>query len=119
MSVRPGKLENCIYTWDGKAGLFRYAPEIPGLNPIAHPESRTVTVHEVFYGVPYNDRTYRWIHGKMVLVADDGRTEGSENPKCSSTDYCMRLVRGEMVVTAEQPAANLLLQWGGGPGERS
>jgi len=99
-----GKLGYCIYTWDRKAGLFRYAPEIPGLNPIAHPENKTITVHEDFYGVPYNDRTYRWSHGKMVLVADDGRTEGSENPKCHSTDYCMRLIKGEMVVTTEKPA---------------
>jgi hypothetical protein len=98
-----GKSGYCIYTWDRRVGRFRYAPEIPALDPVVHRENRTITVHEDFQGVPYRDSTYRWIGGKVELIEEDGRVEGSETDGCHSTDYCSRLIKGEMVITAEQP----------------
>jgi hypothetical protein len=50
----------CIYLWDHSAGRFRYAPEIPAINPLPHPENKTITVHQDLFGGVFSDSTYRW-----------------------------------------------------------
>jgi hypothetical protein len=94
----------CIYLWDDSAGRFRYAPEIPSINPLPHPESKTITVHQDFQGGPYIDITYRWNGTKVESIEENGRSYGSQNPECGFTDYCSRLINGEITITAERPA---------------
>jgi hypothetical protein len=90
---------------DQKRGHFRDAPEIPTLDPVAHAETRTITVHEEWQGGLYADRTYRWNHAKVELIEENGRLYGSDNPKCGFTDFCSRLRNGKMVTTAERASA--------------
>jgi hypothetical protein len=94
----------CIYLWDHSAGRFRYAPEIPAINPLPHPENKTITVHQDLFGGVLSDSTYRWEGAKLELVEENGRVSGSENPECGFTDYCSRLINGEITITAERPA---------------
>jgi hypothetical protein len=95
----------CVYTWDQRTARFRYAPEIPGPDPVPHPESKTITVHQDFQSGPFNDRAYQWKAGKVELIEESGATDGSTDPKCASTWYCMRPVNGEMVVVTDLPFA--------------
>jgi len=93
----------CIYTWSEQGGRFRYAPEIPRVDPIPDQVHKTITVHEDWQGGVYSDSTYRWIGTKLELIEKNGRVSGSENPQCGFTDYCSKLVKGNMVTTAERP----------------
>jgi hypothetical protein len=94
----------CIYLWDNKNGRFRYAPEIPAVNPVPHPEDRTVSVHQDWQGGLYADSTYRWTGAKFELVEEHGRVYGSDDPQCGFTDHCDKLVNGEMITTLWKPA---------------
>jgi hypothetical protein len=99
-----GKSVYCIYTWDQRTGRFRYAPEIPSVDPVAHPENKTITVHEDFLFGPYSDRTYRWKRGKVELIEEHGLYYGTtDDPKCRFIYTCSRLVHGKMVTTAGSP----------------
>lgn len=93
----------CIYTWDNKSGHFRYAPEIPGLNPVPHPENKTITVHQDWMGGAYADSTYRWNGAKTEEIEFHGRGYGSDDPKCGFTDHCNKLINGQMVITLWRP----------------
>lgn len=94
----------CIFVWDDKARQFRYAPEFPNVNPEPHPATKTITVHQDYFGGVYQDRTHRWNGAKIELVEENGNTNGSEDPNCGFTSYCSRLINGEMVITAERPS---------------
>src|ERR1700694_4822377 len=81
-----------------------YAPAFPDVNPEPHPATKTITVHQDYFGGVYQDRTYRWNGAKIELVEENGNTNGSEDPDCGFTSYCSRLINGEMVITAEKPS---------------
>jgi hypothetical protein len=89
----------CIYAWDNKSGRFRAAPEIPAVNPVPHPESKTLTVHQDWQGGVYADSTYRWTGAKFDLIEEYGRVYGSNDSKCAFTDHCDKLINGKMVNT--------------------
>jgi len=93
----------CIYVWDDRSGHFRHAPEIPTVNPVPHPENRTLTVHQDWQGGLYADSTYRWIGAKFELIEEHGRVYGSDNPRCGFTDHCDKLVSGKMITTLWRP----------------
>jgi hypothetical protein len=93
----------CIYLWDDQTGRFRYAPEIPSVDPIPHPENKTITVDQDFFGGVFSHSTYRWQAAKLELVEENGMVSGSEDPNCGFTSYCSRLINGEITITAERP----------------
>jgi hypothetical protein len=95
----------CVYTWDNNSGQFRYAPEIPGPNPVPHPGSKTITVHQDWMGGVYADTTYRWTGSNFVETERSGRAFGSDRPQCGFTDHCEKLISGEMVTTLWRPIA--------------
>ncbi len=97
-----GKSIYCIYTWDERNARFRYAPEIPAIDPIAHPRNRTITVHEEWFGGVYTNSTYRWKAAKLELICESGRLTAMRNPRCGFTDFCSMLIHGKMVITAEK-----------------
>lgn len=99
-----GKSLFCIYVWNPRDGLFRDAPEIPDMDPVAHPGNKTITVHEDLFGGVFNDRINRWSGPTVQLVVENGRLYGSKRPDCGFTDYCSRLINGKMVTTAERPS---------------
>jgi hypothetical protein len=90
----------CIYVWDQKLERFRSAPEIPDIDPVAHPESQTITVHIDWPAGGWSDSTYRWRGNKPELIEEDGRRSANRN-NCG-TDYCSRLINGKMLTTAEK-----------------
>jgi hypothetical protein len=92
----------CIYTWDNKSGRFRYAPEIPLPNPVPHPETKTITVHQDWMGGIYADSTYRWTGAKFQLIEEHGRLDGTGS-KCAFVDHCEKLVNGQMITTLWRP----------------
>jgi hypothetical protein len=92
----------CIYLWDPKLERFRYTSEVPDIDPVAHPETQTITAHIDWPAGGWSDSTYRWRAGKAELIEENGR-RGAERGNCG-TDYCSRLIAGKMVITAEQPA---------------
>lgn len=100
-----GKSIYCIYTWNPREGSFRHAPEIPDMDPIAHPENKTITVHNDLFGGVFIDSTYRLSNGKSQLVVENGRVSGSSRADCGFTDYCSRLINGKMVTTVSRPSA--------------
>jgi hypothetical protein len=94
----------CIYLWDPQSGRFRDAPEdFPSMNPVVHPESRTLTVHRDWMGGIYADTTFWWNGAKYEEVESSGRSSTSDDPKCSFTDHCVRLINGKMVTTLQRP----------------
>jgi hypothetical protein len=93
----------CIYTWDNNNGRFRYAPEIPSANPVAHPENKTITVHRAWEGGIYADSTYRWAGASLPLIEEHGRVTGSDDPKCALTDHCDKVIGGNMITTLWRP----------------
>jgi hypothetical protein len=93
----------CVYIWDNKSGRFRYAPEIPEVNPVAHPENKTITVHQDWMGGVYADTTYRWTGSKFVEIERSGRVSGSDRPQCGFTDHCEKLIDGKMLTTLWRP----------------
>src|SRR5262249_51328657 len=93
----------CIYAWNPKGGAFRHASEIPDTDPVAHPENKTITVHEDFFGGVFIDRTYRLINGRAQLVVENARVSGSNCADCGFTDYCSWLINGKMVTTVLRP----------------
>ncbi len=93
----------CIYVWDEKSGHFRYAPELPSINPVPHPESKTITVHQDWQGGIYRDSTFRWAGADLELINESGRVFGSDVKECSFTDYCDKRINGKMLTTLWRP----------------
>lgn len=99
-----GKSVFCIFMWNQKAQQFRYEPGMPG-DPVPHPDTKTITNHEDWFGCVWKDSTYHWIAPhKLELLEEHGRLYGSNNTKCGFTDFCSRLIDGKMRTIAEQPA---------------
>jgi hypothetical protein len=104
-----GKQLYCIYLWDSKTGRFRYSQEVTkvGTNIEAHPEDKTLTTREDWMFGPWQERTYRWRAGKLILfeqVSLLGSWSPSEGQKsCGFTYTCSRLIRGKMVDTLKKP----------------
>ena len=99
-----GKSLFCIYVWNPQDERFAYSAEIPDMDPVAHPQNQTITVHEDWFGGVFSDRTYRWSGATVKLVVENGRLYGSERPDCGFTEYCSRLINGKMVTSAERPS---------------
>ena len=102
-----GKRVECIYLWDTKTGHFRYSPEVSDLvDPVAHPENKTISSWEDWMGGAYESSTYRWAGVKLELIEQYGLYGdwGSQTDKqCGFSFTCRRLVNGEMVTTLEKP----------------
>ena len=96
----------CIYLWDKETGRFSYSKDLTeiAVNLEPHPENKTLTAHEDWFGGVYADRTYHWIGAKLELIEERGRLYGSSDPKCGFTDHCEELVNGKMITTLERPA---------------
>jgi hypothetical protein len=98
----------CIYLWDAKAGRFRYSQDVTNIatNIEAHPDDRTITTHEDWMFGPWQDSTYRWRAGKLILVEQVsllGSWSPSEGQKgCGFTYTCSRLIRGKMIDTLKK-----------------
>lgn len=96
----------CIYTWGQEKQRFKYAPEIPSLDPVPHPKQRTITVHHELFGGTWTDETYLWKDSRFKLIERNGHfLYGSTDPHCLRSDYCSRLINGQMVTTAEKQTA--------------
>jgi hypothetical protein len=94
-----GKSIFCVYLWDEKAGRFRYEPQIPSPDPIPHPENKTITTHNEYFGGTHSDSVYVWIAGKVTEIAtwglsNEGDTLGRS--KCPWTTYCDKRINGKM-----------------------
>lgn len=93
----------CIFTWDNKSAQFKYAPEIPGPNPIPHPENKTITTHKDWMGGIYTDSVHKWTGVKFILIESSGRTGNTGDRRCGFADHCEKMVRGKMVTTLWRP----------------
>lgn len=105
-----GKSLYCIYLWDPKLGRFKYSSEITkvGTNIEAHPDNQTLATHEDWMFGPWQDSTYRWRAGKLVLVEQVSLLGSWSVPVggqkgCGFTYTCSRLIRGKMVDTLKKP----------------
>ncbi|HME57422.1 MAG TPA: hypothetical protein VKF63_03730 [Terracidiphilus sp.] len=103
-----GKKSYCIFLWDNKAKLFRYSNELAelSLNPVPHPENKTLTTREDWQGGASQESTYRWNSGKLEMIEQDsllGDWSQQTDKQCGFTFTCNRLVNGEMVTTLEKP----------------
>lgn len=101
----------CIYLWDNKAGRFRYSNALSELavNPVPHPESKTVMMHENWQGGFWTESIYRWNGARPELIEQNGlRGDGilSSIQKCAFTFTCSRLVDGKMITTLEKPVCS-------------
>lgn len=94
----------CIFTWDNKSARFQYAPAVPNPNPVAHPENKTITVHQDWMGGAYADTIYHWTGGKYAITESSGRGYAIDDPnKCHFVDHCEKLIRGKLVTTLMRP----------------
>jgi len=59
-------------------------------------------VHEDFFGGVFINSTYRWNGPKVELIEENGTVSGSANPDCGFTEYCSRLIDGQMRATASR-----------------
>jgi hypothetical protein len=99
-----GKSLFCIYVWNAKGDRFTEAPEIPDTDPVAHADTRTISVHEDFFGGVFTDSIYKWSGSKLGLILESGRLYGSDKPTCGFTDFCRQLINGKLVDTALRPS---------------
>lgn len=97
----------CIYLWDDKTGRFRYSNALSELavNPLPHPENKTIKMHEDWPGGLWTESTYRWNGVKPELIEQnslrgDGRLLSNET--CGFNFTCSRLVNGKMIITLEK-----------------
>ena len=104
-----GKSLYCIYLWDSKTGRFRYSQEVTNVatNIEAHPDDKTLTTHEEWMFGPWQDSTYRWRAGKLVLVEQTSLL-GGWSPRvgqkgCGFTYTCSRRIGGKMKDTLIKP----------------
>jgi hypothetical protein len=102
----------CIYTWDNKTERFRYSPELSdeAVDPVPHPESKTITMRDDWQGGAYELRTYRWKGDKLELIEQNGLYgywDPQSDGKCGFTFSCSRLVNGKMVTTLEKPVCTV------------
>ncbi len=107
-----GKKLYWIYLWDNKAGIFRYSNELAELsvNPVPHPENKTLTTHEDWQGGAWQESTYRWNDGKLELIEQNsllGDWGDQSNGKCGFHFSCSRLIKGKMVTTLEKPICDV------------
>jgi hypothetical protein len=97
----------CIYLWDNKAGRFRYSNALSELavNPVPHPESKTVVMHENWEGGLWTESTYRW-NGPRPELIEQNRLRGDGTlpsiQKCGFTFTCSKLVDAKMITTLEK-----------------
>jgi hypothetical protein len=97
----------CIYLWDKDSGLFRYEPgKVPAINPVPHPENKTITAHQDWSGGAWKESTYRWKGSETELIEQDtlyGDGSTQTDKDCGFTFTCSRLINGKMVTTLEKP----------------
>lgn len=99
----------CIYLWNPKSGRFEYSKELSedlGVNPEAHPESKTITTHEDWQGGSWQDSTYRWNDGKLQLIEQKGLQgdwSQQSDSHCGYAFTCSRLVDDKLTTTLEKP----------------
>jgi hypothetical protein len=103
-----GKKLYCIYLWDNETGRFLFSPELTevAIDPVAHPESKTITTRSDWQGGAHEESTYRWNGGKLELIQQNGLYGdwALQNGKtCHFTFSCRRLINGKMVTTLEKP----------------
>jgi hypothetical protein len=94
-----GKSIFCVYLWDEKTGRFRYEPQIPMPDPVPHPETKTLTTHDEYFGGTSSDAVYVWSGDKVIKIAEWGlANEGGEvgKEKCPWTAWCSKRINGEM-----------------------
>lgn len=97
----------CIYLWDNNAGRFRYSNALSelGVNPVTHPENKTITMHEDWQGGVWTESTYRWTDGKPELIERNSLVANpslESNEKCGRNFTCSRLINGKMITTLEK-----------------
>jgi hypothetical protein len=104
-----GKGTYCIFLWDSKVGRFIQSPELSYIagNLEAHPNNKTLSVHEDWQGGPWEESTYRWKNGKLELIEQDGlygdwSLPKSEDQKCGFQFTCSKLIKGKLVPTLEK-----------------
>lgn len=103
-----GKRLDCIYLWNEKKQRYEYSQEVTKIatNLEAHPGDKTLTTHEDWMFGPWQDSTYRWRAGKLLLVEQTsllgGWNEQSDN-HCGFTYTCSHLVGGKMKDTLVKP----------------
>jgi hypothetical protein len=98
----------CIYLWDQKAGKFHLSDELTNDlgDPIPHPENRTLTTHEDWFGGPWQDSTYRWVGDKLELIQQVsllGDWSTQTEKQCGFDYSCGRLIHGKWVTTLDKP----------------
>ncbi|MBZ5727628.1 MAG: hypothetical protein LAP87_21850 [Acidobacteriia bacterium] len=95
-----GKSIFCVYLWDDKAGQFRYEPQIPMPDPIPHPENKTITTHNEYFGGTQSDSVYVWVGRTVTEIATWGLANEygmpGGNPNCPWTAYCYKRINGKM-----------------------
>jgi hypothetical protein len=99
-----GKSLYCIYVWNATKARFILDTEIPETDPVADPQSKTISAHEEFFGGVFIDSVYKWSGGKLVQTLKSGRLSGSDKPTCGFTDFCSELVNGKLRDTASNPS---------------
>jgi hypothetical protein len=101
--------EDIELLYDYIPGRFRYSQGVTNIatNIEAHPGDRTLTTHEDWMFGPWQDSTYRWRAGKLVLVEQVSLLGSWSLPegqkRCGFTYTCSRLIRGKMVDTLKKP----------------
>ncbi len=102
---------SCIYLWDQKRGSFALSKQLSdiGANLEAHPESKTVTSHESWFGGPWQDDTYRWTGNRLEVIEESsllGDWSLQTSDKCGYTYTCSRLVGGKLALTLSKPVCS-------------
>jgi hypothetical protein len=98
----------CIYLWDNKTRRFSYSKDLTdiGVDIKVHPENKTLTTREDWFGGPWQESTYRWNGGKLEMIEQNsllGDWSMQKVGKCGWVFNCSRLTKGEMVTTLEKP----------------
>lgn len=95
-----GKSIFCVYLWDEKAQRFRYEPQMPTVDPVAHPETKTITTHEEWIGGTWGDAVYIWLGDKLAPIAEWGLANEAGLPEtnadCPWTAWCSNRIDGTM-----------------------
>lgn len=101
----------CIYLWDQKSKTFVFSKQLSDVssNLEPHPESKTLTSHEYWFGGPWQESTYRWQGNKLRAIQTSsllGDWSSQTSDQCGFTYFCTRLINGKMVVTLSKPVCS-------------